>query len=674
MLFVSDCHFSAEIDDLLISSKEQSPQLTADDGSCPASTSAVQQQPTGITDQMVVADVIDDLLNRVIFAERQHLVIAEISRFVSYGTNLSSVQLFQADTSSNCNNKGKKGVANIVRRRVKRLTQMTATSSAGASDSDSDAASLFKRRSSRFVPGYSIEDNFLNAAAKTLSLDALLQSLLPKGNQLCDESMDKEDEQGIPPLQQSDHVPLQQKPEDVIMSEEQQRSVAREIIARFESCSAVDALRIYLTKISSICCHFVFPGALRAAYLEGLRRYESDSQFYSPMDLENDGSDDGWKETIRKSGLHYLTAVEMLSISSDQPLNDRFQQKLIGRLAHLSSFCDYFDVEFECRAHWALYRLQLKGMNCVDRLHLALDAIGRVDGRRVGTAGGQLTEEQIKMEVECRQRASFLLTIDGQFEMGNYEDVASHLLLSFQEHPNTMTADSRIQYGLVLLKSLRHLHRTADCVRWTKRVFDWVMHEQNSATDKTKHLITINDVMENLDALLLQDTQYADDCLLTMTTPLIKLCKMTTEVNIRDKTSFPVSLRVTPWIALYSIANRLEQKTLTTDFLVDHYRRLQGSSSSTVLAFPSLMILQTAHAKLGLMAMCSVMDNRLPMLLAEQLRIALQHPLIQQLVYGKDAKFKAINDNMLNEAEQCFYCLYRYISLRTYGKLHYNYC
>lgn len=111
------------------------------------------------------------------------------------------------------------------------------------------------------------------------------------------------------------------------------------------------------------------------------------------------------------------------------------------------------------------------------------------------------------------------------------------------------------------------------------------------------------------------------------------------------------------WILIYTTARSTESEYLMDDeYLKEWYSHI--GSNKTFLATRSLMILLFAHEQLGKIHSCTGDDGRLLVFFVEEISKCLRDSRLSSLTPSP------CRDDMLNVAEQNFFCLYEYPNKR----------
>uniref|UniRef100_A0A914UMV1 Uncharacterized protein n=1 Tax=Plectus sambesii TaxID=2011161 RepID=A0A914UMV1_9BILA len=626
-------------------------------------TPAIDEQPTpmdsspieecindankAIDDSIAVRATIDALVDGVVEGEDISQLLDEIIQQVEENAKLVKTPLSTA--------------ANTVKRH--RRSAMRRFPSMVTSDSDSDAASIYKRRSSRLVPGFAIEDNFLNAA-KPLPLSDLLESFLPKNLTAARASQRTPSKATLPAKdnnpQTTNHGMASVVEELREASDEQLLRIA-EVLAESRDTSLVDVIKQFLLSLRFVTLTHRLPNSLKAIYIDCYDRWRPHVQFKSPLDAIEGAAN---LESVVEHGWLHLTATEVWMSMEKGRSEAQRMRKALGRVSYLARFVEELGHEYSIRAHCLL--ASVTGVTVEDQFcHLsAAQALLQQSACKqllVPNAPLQsISEAEIDGRLRRLEQATMLASVGQLFDQDNFERVATLLTDSWESGWSTTSLDAQAINYVLLVSSLTKLTRVSEGVHWAAKALSALLHLLIDARDLALHWRQTAKVIDCLDAMctsadFAKTTAIDEGDLQSLASSLIKLIVMRIDANA----SCPLSV-VKPWIVLYAIASRAEKEELRKSALSERYRSVGGSKVQ--LATDSLMILRTAHSKLGERGQCVADGGRLLLFLVEELRTAMQDPVLHDLICAKDARFKAIKDHMLNEAEQCFFCLYKFPS------------
>lgn len=578
------------------------------------------------------------------------------------------LQDFQGSPASSCGSSSFSAAARIRRGGWKRKR-----------GSRQSGHSVFKRRSTRLIPGFHMEDPeaFGPLTTKPVSLSEHLRSYMPAVFARQDgwNGMDGEESRAESSFAESEGHQVTFF--DDIFTKDDALAFLESHKEKDSVVNLVWTYLIYLRKRAS--CDYRWSESLRATFLQCYHFLAKCSQLTTPAIFEQDPEmKDIENERCREEGYVRLLYAEFMAWKGYDEEEREKMERLRGHLIHISSYGMVFgnDKEewskFRCRVEWMNANMQEMKKN-YGGPHFGLDFClymleTDLGGRPVPLEHCEATisETSLKQRMERLERAEQFDQIEEIFERGEFQAVIDvltpHLCgtpLSKSEHGIGM---DRLRQYEILLTCFRVLERAQDVPATLVRALKWslLLYARLDLEEKKKWWTVMGNILSIGEwAFFGTNTSRCVEILdsvqrHSLCNSLIDLVVLIDDCPLK-KEDIPNWCWLSPWNILYQINRHLEMGHFDEAYAKAWYEK--ANSSTVILATRSLMIWWRCHQEMGRRKLCmSIRAGGFLTYVAEEILRTLRHPVVAKCIPSS-----CMNDT-LNCAEQCFYCLYKYPS------------
>ncbi|KFD58544.1 hypothetical protein M513_00770 [Trichuris suis] len=520
-------------------------------------------------------------------------------------------------------------------------------SSNGSNENTCRDASAAKRRSTRLIPGFRMDDFLVYGPVSSQKvclrerLTALLPKVLTEAEQ--DEPMDVLEKINVAPL-----------PDKAIMDAEFLNSesnveVLRKFVAQCHSKPVVLMLQDFLHLLTEV-EGLRWPDRLRHIFLRCYDIWTCHVHDNIQSALDNESVDIVEMQCrIRLLAGELQRSLGILEDVCTSLLNmlnvvDKFQYKYFTiRIINLFLKCE------KCTGDWK--KTSLFYSRCQESLLIDAEPIC------LPNSGDVICLERMQSEVKENTVKKLIHLVKEMVSLGN---VNSAISLLEKAVPESCNSDSRlIDCQLLLCDCYRQANNPSSCAKTLCKLLAFIAqrYQRINFNEKRTTWSTISSALDIASWLTLENGAGVDELSTTfyrsVAGSLVDFIGFADEYPLYNQ-DIPDNCWTLPYILLYHIASRIEFLALENviglpaDHFVAHDHRMLTDS---------LGILKIAHETLGSRGLCTLQDGVLLDFFAEEILHTLRHPkFINQSLPGADECMLVV--------EQCFYCLYRYPTKR----------